>query len=422
MLQPKFEKTILPNGIRVLTEKRESTQTAVVGFWLETGSRDEPVKLQGVSHLIEHLVFKGTKSFSALDISYKLEAVGGEINAFTAKEHVCFHTTTLKEDLELCVRVLSELMSLALFEERAVSKEKKVVLQEILMAKDDIEDSVFDNYFATAFPKNALGTNILGTSKSVAAMNRSEIVDWYKNMYVPNNLIVSVTGNIEHNHVVDLVNRYLGDQKKKKIKTERTAPKIKSLRAFDKRDSEQVHAIITLPTISYGSDRRFESFIVNSCLGGGMTSKLYQNIREDRGWVYSIFSMLNTYTDFGIQMIYAATESGLYKKVVEEILSEVRKMKKNKLTKEDLDFFRKQVRGQLLIAGEDVESRMHSLAINEMIYGTYRPIQSVIDEMKRVKLDGVNDYIDTYFDEELMGIYLLGDLKEKETTKWLGGL
>lgn len=422
MLNAKFEKTILPNGIRVLTERRESTQCAVVGFWLETGSRDEPVKLQGVSHLIEHLVFKGTKSFSALDISYKLEAVGGEINAFTAKEHVCFHTTTLKEDLELCVQVLSELMSSALFEKKAVDKEKKVVLQEILMAKDDIEDSVFDNYFATAFPKNSLGTNILGTSKSVSAIKRDQVVEWYKGMYVPNNLIVSVTGNIEHKKVVDLVDKYLGRQKKKAITTERTAPKIKALREFDKRESEQVHAIVTLPTISYGSERRFEAFIVNSCLGGGMTSKLYQNIRENRGWVYSIFSMLNTYTDFGLQMIYAATEPALYQKVVEEILKDVRKMKKEKLTAADLDFFRKQVRGQLLMAGEDVESRMHSLAINEMVYGEYRPIQSVIDEMKRIKLDGVNDYIDTYFKEDLMGIYLLGDLKEKETTKWLGGL
>ncbi len=422
MINAQFKKTVLPNGIRVLTEKRESTQTAVVGFWLETGSRDEPAELQGVSHLIEHLVFKGTKSFSALGISYKLEAVGGEINAFTAKEHVCFHTTTLKEDLELCVHVLSELMSSATFEKSAVEKEKKVVLQEILMAKDDIEDSVFDNYFGAAFPKNPLGTNILGTSKSVSRVKRDQILEWYNDVYVPNNLIVSVTGNIEHNNVVDLVNKYLGKQKKKKITTVRKAPKIRPLRSFDKRDSEQVHAIVSLPSLPYGSDRRFESFIVNSCLGGGLTSKLYQNIREERGWVYSIFSMLNTYTDFGIQMIYAATESGLYKQVVEEILLEVRKMKEQKLTAKDLDFFRKQVRGQLLMAGEDLDSRMHSLAINEMVYGEYRPVQSVIDEMNRVKLSGVNDYIDTHFNEELMGIYLLGDLKEKETTKWLGGL
>ncbi|MCC6137854.1 MAG: insulinase family protein [Bdellovibrionaceae bacterium] len=394
----------------------------MVGFWLETGSRDEPKKLLGVSHLIEHLVFKGTKSFTALDIAHKLEAVGGEINAFTTKEHVCFHTNTLKEDLELCVHVLSELMSSALFDEEAVEKEKKVVLQEMLMSKDDIEDSVFDNYFLQAFPKNPLGANILGTSKSVSSITQKEILDWYKTMYAPNNLIVSVTGNVEHAHVVDLVSKYLGKHKKKKIKIQREAPQLKAMRQFDVRESEQVHAIVSLPTVSYGSDRRFEAFIVNSCLGGGMTSKLFQNIREEKGWVYSIFSMLNTYTDFGVQMIYAATESGLYKKVVEEILKELRQMKKKKLTTKDLDFFRRQVRGQLLMAAEDLDSRMHSLAINEMVYGEYRPVQSVIDEMKRIKLDGVNNYIDTYFDEDQMGIYLLGDLKEKETHKWLGGL
>ena len=153
-----------------------------------------------------------------------------------------------------------------------------------------------------------------------------------------------------------------------------------------------------------------------------MTSKLYQNIREQKGWAYSIFSMLNTYTDFGVQLIYAATEPSLYKKVVDEMLKDMRQMKRDKLTTKDLDFFRRQVRGQLLIAGEDLESRMHSLAIHEMVYGEYKPIQSVIDEMEKVRLENVNDYVDTYFDESNMGIYLLGDLEETETNEWLGGI
>lgn len=417
-----FSKTILPNGIRVLTEKRESTQCVVVGFWLKTGSRDEPIKYQGVSHLIEHLVFKGTKSFSSLDIAHRLEAVGGEINAFTAKEHVCFHTETLKEDLNLCIHVLAELISSALFQEDAVEKEKGVVLQEILMAKDDIEDSVFDNFFLTAFPKSPLGTNILGTSHTVSHITREEIIQWYRTVYIPNNLIVSVTGNVDHAQVVDLVQSHLGAEKESSLKIARAAPTLPRLRSFDRRDSEQVHAIVSLPTVAYGSDRRFEAFIVNSCLGGGMTSKLFQNIREEKGWAYSIFSMLNTYTDFGVQLIYAATEASLYRKVVEEILRELRLLKANKLQNKDLDFFRRQVRGQLLIAGEDLESRMHSLAINDMVYGEYRPIQSVIEEMERIELDGINNYIDTFFDEGQIGVYLLGDLKEKETIKWLEGL
>lgn len=422
MLEAQFKKTVLANGIRVLTERRESTQCAVVGFWIETGSRDETSELQGVSHLIEHLVFKGTKSFSALDIAYKLEAVGGEINAFTAKEHVCFHTTTLKEDLELCVHVLSELISSAQFAQEAVEKEKKVVLQEILMSKDDIEDSVFDNFLLKAFPKNPLGTNILGTSKSVSKVTQKQIIDWYKSMYVANNLIVSVTGHVEHKKVVDLVEKYLGHLKEKKVNAKRVPPQVKALRAFDSRDSEQVHAIVSLPTVPYDSERRFEAFIVNSCLGGGMTSKLFQKIREEKGWVYSIFSMLNTYTDFGVQMIYAATEPKLYQKVIAEIISEIRLMKNKKLKTKDLEFFRRQVRGQLMMASEDLESRMHSLAINEMTYGRYRPIQSVIAEMDKINVAGINNYIDMYFDEDKMGIYLLGDLKEKETQKWLKDL
>jgi len=421
-LVPVFNKTVLKNGIRVLTECHPSTRCAVVGFWLDRGTRDEDAKLMGASHLIEHMVFKGTKKLSTFQIAQKIEAVGGEINAFTTKEHTCFHTTTLTEDLELSIDILSQLFHEATFDKIEFEKEKNVVLQELLMSKDDIEDAVFDDYFEKAFPKNPLGWPIIGTEKTLARMTPDNLKEWYLGNYLAGNLIISVAGNVKHDEVVDYAEKYIGHLGKAKISSKRTAPKLMPLRAATSRKTEQVHIVLGLPSIPYDAKDRFDSYLVNACLGGGMTSRLYQNIREDKGWAYSVFSMLNTYTDFGVQLIYAATDRKLHRKVVEELISELAFLRKHKLKQDELDFYMRQVRGQLLIAAEDVESRMNSLAVNEMTFGEYRSVDSVIREMDQVTLKRVNRYIDEYLDLDQLNLFLMGSLDEDKTKKWLKAL
>ncbi len=422
MSRSKFKKTVLKNGIRVLTESHKSTRCAVVGFWLDRGTRDEDPRIVGVSHLIEHLVFKGTKKLSALQIAQKIEAVGGEINAFTSKEHTCFHATTLKEDLELSVQILSQLFFAAIFDETEFEKEKNVVLQELYMSRDDIEDSVFDEYFAKAFPKDSIGWPILGTEDSLKSITQKDVLKWYKKNYLAGNLIVSVAGNVQHEKVVQLAEKYLGHLEPQKHQLQRKTDGLQPLRETKRRESEQVHIVLGAPSVPYGSDRRFEAFLVNACLGGGMTSRLYQNIREEKGWAYSIFSMLNTYTDFGLQIFYAATDKKLYQKLVEELLREIRQFHRLKIKQKELDFYRRQVEGQLLIASEDVESRMVSLATNEMVFGRYRSVDSVIKEMESIKLKNVNNYIDEFLDLKTMSLYLMGAVHENKDRKWMEGL
>jgi predicted Zn-dependent peptidase len=417
-----FKKTKLGNGIRVLTEKHTNTRCTVAGFWLDRGTRDEAPDIMGVSHLIEHLVFKGTKKLTALEISQCMEAVGGELNAFTSKEHTCFHATTLKEDFELSLDVLSQLFNEAVFNEGDFEKERNVVVQELLMAKDDIEDSVFEAYFEKAFGKHPLGWPILGNEKSLSTMACEQVKTWYKTNYKAGNLVISAVGNLEHEQVVAMVERYLGHLPAERVEFDRQPAKMGVWRESTKRKSEQVHIVLGFPTISYGDKDRFPAYLVNACLGGGMTSRLYQKIREEKGWAYSVFSMLNTFTDSGVLLIYAATDKKLYQKVVEAVIEEINNLKENKMELKELDFYRKQVRGQLLIASEDIENRMNSLAVNEMVFGEYRSVDSVISEIESVSLQDVSNYIDKWVDLNKMNIYLMGDTPTEKTKKWLEAL
>lgn len=419
---PAFKKTVLKNGVRILTESHVGTRCVVVGFWLDRGARDEDAKMMGVSHLIEHMVFKGTKKLSTFQIAQKIEAVGGEINAFTTKEHTCFHTTTLAEDFEMSMDILSQLFHDAIFDTSEYEKEKSVVMQELMMSKDDIEDSVFDDYFLKAFPKSPIGWPIIGTEKTLSKMTAKDVVKWYKENYLAGNLIISIAGAVDHETAVRYAEKYIGHLPKAKIAPVRKAPPFKPMKAATFRKSEQVHIVLGLPSIPYDAKNRFDSFLVNACMGGGMTSRLYQNIREDKGWAYSVFSMLNTYTDFGIQLIYASTEKKLYQKVVEELITELEFLRKHKLKQDELDFYMKQVRGQLLISAEDVESRMTSLAVNEMTFGEYRSVDSVISEMDGVTLKRVNQYIDDYINMDVLNLFLLGSIDEDKTKKWMKSL
>lgn len=420
MAKPVFQKTVLQNGVRVLSETHPDTRCVEVGFWIDRGTRDETDSVQGVAHLLEHLVFKGTKKLNTLEIAQKIEAVGGEINAFTTKEHTCYHTSTLAEDFDLSMDVLSQLVSQAILADQEYEKEKIVVLQEILMAKDDIEDRVFDSYFEKAYPDHPLGWMILGTEESIQNLKREEVYQWYKSTYLPENLIISVAGNVNHDKVVAAAEKYLGFMSKGKHSGRRREPSWKPWKHVDaQKNCEQVHVLMGFPGAEYGASDRFDAYILNTLLGGGMTSKLYQKIREENGWAYSVFSMLNTYTDCGAHLLYAATDDQLYTEVTEAFYSEINKVIKNKISKEELEYYRKQAKGQIIIASEDIESRMTSLAVNEMVFGEYKPVDSVINELDRVSVDSVNTYIDKWIRLDQAQCFIFGDLDASKTQSWL---
>jgi predicted Zn-dependent peptidase len=419
-----FQKTVLPNGIRVLTEKHATSRAASCGIWVNRGTRDESPEEQGLAHFLEHLVFKRTENRNAYEISRDMEAVGGELNAFTSREYTCFVTHSLKEHVGLSLDVLSDLVCRPKFAATDIKKEKQVVVQEIHMSEDQLEDNIFDRYFEKVFAGSPLGKPILGTVDSINGMSRQKVVGFHGRQYTSANTLVSVAGNVEHDEVVSLVKKYLKMPAANPMaaRAARLAPEISAFREVVKKPSEQVHILMGFPAADFRAPLRFEAYIVNTILGGGMTSRLYQTVRENSGLVYTIHSQLVTFTDTGVNLVYAGTEPKNAPEVVELTLKEIKKLRKKGMTKAELEFFKTQVLGQILLGADDIESRMNSLGVNEMVFGKYRSVDDVMNDVKGVTIDSVHEYIEKYVDLDRLGMFLMGAVPEAPTKRWLDSL
>jgi len=413
-----FKKTVLPNGIRVVSELHPSSRAVSIGAWVLTGTRDETPDMAGISHFLEHLVFKGTKNRSSYQIAKSLEALGGDLNAFTSRENTCYHALVLKDHWPVALDVLADLTSHMRIDRKDFQLEKGVILQEIAMSEESHEEAVFDILGEKVYGKHPLGRPILGSLKSITEMTQTKVNDYYRHHYTGSNIIVSAAGNIDHQDLVEMVHKKLGHKKKSKLKNARQAPRWNRVRHTVDKNSEQVHIVMGIPAASFNDSYRFEAFILNSLLGGGMTSRLYQSVREKKGLVYSIYSLLNTYVDVGQINIYAAADTEKVQEVVEIIFKELRKLKKSGVRKSDVELFKTQVVGGLLLGSDDIENRMNSLGVNEMIFGKYRSVDSVVEEIGKVTVNSVNDYLDEKFRVSALSGVLLGPSLSPLTEWW----
>ncbi len=415
-----FQKTLLKSGIRVVTENHPSARAAVAGVWSDVGTRYESPDDSGVSHLIEHLLFKRTKNRTAFQIAKEMEAVGGDINAFTGREHTCFHTHSLSEHLSLSLDLLSDVFCRPAFDLSDLEKEKQVVIQEIRMSEEQVEESIFDRFLTLAYRGSSLSLPILGTVESIETMRKKQILDYYLTHYGPKQTIVAVAGRVDHHQVVDLVEEKFVWSKKRQARGDDhfQRAKLKGFREYVGRPSEQVHILLGLPASHFKSRLRFEAFVANSLLGGGMTSRLYQGIRERRGLAYSVYSTLMSFLDTGLSLIYAGTDPEKVEKVLELIVKEVHRLQANGISKRELDFFKTQVRGQILLGSDDLENRMNSLGVNELVFGRYRPIEEVMGEIEKVSVDSVREYLDSLWKPSQFGLLLMGP-EEYRDRNWL---
>lgn len=390
----KFKKTVLPNGIRVVSEFHPQARAVSLGLWVETGTRHEGPGQDGISHLIEHLVFKGTKTRTAYQIVRSLEALGGELNAFTSKEHTCYHALVLRDHWETALDVVADLVSNMKISAKDFKLEKGVILQEIAMAEDNHEDIIYDLLFENVYGKHPLSRPILGTVKSIAEMKMSSVNDYYRERYAGNALVVSAAGNIDHEELVAATAKLLKGKKKSRVRAKRQpAPRWRPVRKVVEKDGEQVHCLWAFPTASFKDRDRFEAFILNAALGGGMTSRLYQAVRERKGLVYNIHSSLNTFHDAGMICIYAGAELDNVREVGEIVAHEVRKLQKNGLPKSDIEMFKTQVVGGILLGSDDIENRMNSIGINEMVFGRYRSVDEIVAEIQAIDENRVHKYL-----------------------------
>lgn len=413
---PAIKQSTLSNGARVVSEYHPNSHAVCIGVFVNIGTRDEPAGLEGASHFVEHMVFKGTETRDSYEISRTLEAVGGDLNAYTSREETCFHATCLKDHLPLAVDLLADLLSNAEFDLNDFKKERDVILQEIRMSNDDVDELVYDIFFKHSFKGSNLSKNILGTNKSLAAITRKKLYEYYQSRYFGSNVVVSVVGHVNHEDICELLERKLVMRRKTKpIKAHRRKPAIHPFVKVESRKLEQVHVLMGVPSASSKDRARFESYILNTALGGGMTSRLFQKIREKQGLSYTVYSTTYPFIDTGLMITYAATSKKNVMKVVKAIANEMKIIKARGLKKSELEAYKTQVIGEILLDADNIENRMQSLGGNMLFHGVPRTVDDVVKDVRAISVDSMRNYLDTFFDLDKLGVIVMGDVAVDKT-------
>jgi predicted Zn-dependent peptidase len=386
-------RTVLPSGLRVLTEAIPSMRSVSFGVWVGIGSRDEAPELAGVSHFLEHLLFKGTERRSALDISAQIEAVGGETNAFTTKEYTCYYARVLDEDLPLAIDVMCDLVSHSVLNPADVETERGVILEEIAMHDDEPGDEVHDVFAEAVYGAHPLGRLISGTEETIAPMTRAQIEGFYHDRYLAPSIVVAAAGNLDHDVVVELVRRNLdlaGGGTPAPLRPTDAVPTRAPDTVVRGKDTEQAHIVLGCPGIGRLDERRFALSVLNNVLGGGMSSRLFQEIREKRGLAYSVYSYSSQYADTGLFAVYAGCAPGKVDEVLELTRAELATVAAKGFTDTELARGKGMAKGSYVLGLEDTGSRMSRLAKGELLYGGVLSVDELLARVEAVTLDQVN--------------------------------
>jgi predicted Zn-dependent peptidase len=391
-------RTVLPSGLRIVTEEVPSVRSAAIGIWVNVGSRDETPAVAGASHFLEHLLFKGTTRRNALEISATIEAVGGEMNAFTSKEYTCFYARVIDTDLPLAIDVVADLITSSIVSALDVDAERKVVLEEIAMRDDDPSDLVHDLYAETYYGDTQLGRPILGTIKSISDMTRSNVFNYYKKKYLPQDLVVAVAGNIKHKRVVAMVEEALSRDNFLDVKGSpqirpNTPVKTKPMHSVGllTRKTEQAHMFYGMEGVARSDERRFAMGVLASALGGGMSSRLFQEIREKRGLAYSVYAYAQQFAGSGQIGFYAGCNPTKAIEVVEIIREVLADVAENGMSHEEIERAKGAVRGSLVLSQEDSGSRMSRIGKNEIVYGQVMGFDDILKAISRVNPTDVRE-------------------------------
>jgi predicted Zn-dependent peptidase len=409
--KPNIHKETLPNGLVVITEPMEHVHSVSVGIWVRSGSRREPAELNGVSHFIEHMVFKGTRRRTAEDIAREVDSVGGMLDAFTAKEMVCFNTKVLGEHLPRAFDILADMVLEPKFDLEDIAREQSVILEEIRMTQDNPEDLVHELFSQNFWTPHALGKPILGTPETVSSFTRDGLLQWFHSSYAPNNLVITAAGNLTHQQMVDLVTERFAHLASVPNGGLEPAPKAAphvTLRS--KLELEQVHICIGMQAFPMTDRRRFAVSVLNNVLGGGMSSRLFQNIRERMGLAYAIFSELNSYRDAGVLSVYAGTSLETASKLVRCVLDEFRRLRDEKLPEDELRRAKDHLKGATLLALESSGQRMNSLARYHIYFDRHFTPQELIEMLEAVTADEIQAIAQEFFQSERLAASVVGSL------------
>jgi len=406
-----IRREVLPNGLTVITEEMQHVRSISVGIWVKTGSRDEEAPSNGISHFIEHMLFKGTKHRTAEEIARQVDSLGGNMDAFTAKECICFSAKVLDEHLPNAMEVLSDLVLNPLFEAKDINRERGVILEEIKMDEDNPDYLVHEIFTQSFWKDHPLGKPILGTKETVKKFEQSVVSDFYGQRFYPGNMIISAAGNLKHKKFLDMIASHFQDMKPGKNGHASTAPKIvPRITMRNKKSLEQVQLCIGVPAYPIAHEKRFVCYVLNTLLGGGMSSRLFQNIREKQGLAYSIYSDLNPYRDTGCLSVYAGTSKESVVKMVESVVAEFRKLKTELVPADELKRGKDQLKGSLVLSLESSMSCMSNLARQEMYFDRFYSIDDLIARIEKVTAEEILQQAQEFFQSEAIAVTVLGNL------------
>ena len=407
---------LLPNGTRLIYEKMEHVRSLAMGVWVDTGSVRETAENAGASHLIEHMVFKGTERRDAEQIAIEMDAIGGNINAYTSKENTCFYAKVLDEHLDVVSDVLSDITFHSVFDPEELKKEQGVVLEEILMNEDSPEDLSGEESNMLFFGDEALASPILGSKESVRAFTRESLLAYKNEFYVPNNIVVSVAGNFEEQALIDSVTKWFDIPASPRA----TEPILQRFpggkrEKFVEKDVEQVHICMTLPGFARDSEGQYPLAVLSNIFGGSMSSRLFQSIREKLGLAYSVYSYPTSYTGTGTLTLYAGTGEKQAKEVLNRMMDEMERIRKEGITKEEFNRSRDQLKGSYLLGMESSSARMNALGKTLLLQKREYSEQETLRRIECVTMDDIERILPVCFDRNNASIALVGRVKKQES-------
>jgi predicted Zn-dependent peptidase len=413
-----IRREVLPNGLTLITEEMEHIRSASIGIWIKTGSRDEDPQWNGISHFIEHMVFKGTKNRTAEEIARQVDSIGGNMDAFTAKECICFNVKVLDEHLPIAMDVLSDLVLNPVFDAADIGRERGVILEEIKMDEDNPDYLVHEIFTQNFWKDHPLGKPILGTKDTVRKFERHPVLDFYQQRFTPGNLIICAAGHLKHEQFVELVSRYFEQMKPMKNGFHSPQPRIvPRIIMRNKKALEQVQICVGVPSHPIAHEDRHASYVLNTLLGGGMSSRLFQNIRERQGLAYAIYSDLSPYRDTGCLSVYAGTARESAEKVVRSIVSEFRQLKAEPVPAEELRRSKDQLKGSLMLSLESSTARMSNLARQEMYFDRFFSLDELIERIESVSTAELTALSNEFFRTESIAVTVLGNLNGLKLTR-----
>jgi predicted Zn-dependent peptidase len=406
-----IQRHVLPNGLVVVTETMPHVRSVSVGVWVRTGSRSEPAQHNGLAHFLEHMVFKGTERRSAEEIARSMDSVGGMLDAFTAKELTCFNAKVLDEHLPIAFDVITDLINRPRFAPADIEKEKQVVLEEIKMDMDSPEHVLHELFTQGFWPNHPLGRPILGTPETVRAFSAEALFAYHRTWFAPDRLVLTAAGNVTHERVLELAEREFSAVPPAGPVANPQAPQTEApIRLEKMRDLEQVHLCLGVPSYPLAHERRFAVAVLNNLLGGGMSSRLFQNIREKLGLVYAVFSELTPYSDAGMLSVYAGTALETTGQVVDLVVKEFRAMKEAPVSVEELRRAKDHLKGSIMLSLESTSARMSNLARQELYFDRFYSLDEILLSIEAVTREEVHAIACEFFQPEQIAVTVLGNL------------